>query len=41
MIKEIPEYLHVVILRLGDAEWEKFKEKVAEYMERGVIVKWV
>lgn len=25
----------------GDAEWEKFKEKVADYMDRGVIVKWV
>jgi N-acetylmuramoyl-L-alanine amidase CwlA len=25
----------------GDAEWEKFKVKVAEYMDRGVIVKWV
>ena len=25
----------------GDVEWEKFKAKVAEYMDRGVIVKWV
>ena len=25
----------------GDREWEKFKAKVAEYMKRGVIVKWV
>ena len=24
----------------GDKKWEAFKEKVAEYMERGVIVKW-
>lgn len=24
----------------GDKKWEEFKEKVAEYMERGVIAKW-
>lgn len=24
----------------GDAAWEAFKEKVKEYMDRGVIVKW-
>ena len=26
---------------VGDREWELFKEKVAEYMERGVISRWI
>jgi hypothetical protein len=25
----------------GDAEWEKFKEKVGDYRERGVIARWL